>query len=92
MKILIRDVSLLIIILLCWIIALCYFYINNMEQAFEASLGFPGHLLITLGYYAVCNVCYSILLISDCEKEYDEIQKDLADGKQFFEKKGIKYN
>ncbi len=92
MKIIIRDAILLGIILAAWVVALFICSNGGYNKAFEAFLAFPGHLLITVGYYAVCNVCYSILFISDCEKEYDEIQNDLAEGKAFFEKKKIKYN
>lgn len=92
MRIMIRDLIILLSILFAWAISLIYCSINNLTKAYEAVLAFPGHLLISVGYYAAVNVCYSILFISDCEKEYDEIQQDLAEGKAFFEKKGIKYN
>ena len=49
-------------------------------------------LLITIGYYAILNVCYSILFISDCVSEHKELLDELEDGKNFFKKQGIKYN
>ena len=58
----------------------------------EAVKAFPGHLLITIGYYAVCNVCYSILFISDCVNEYKELIDKKKKKKKYFMSKGIKYN
>ena len=65
--------------------------INNLALL-EAVKAFPGHLLITIGYYAACNICYSILFISDCVNEHKELLDELEEGKQYFIKKGIKYN
>ena len=92
MRIIVRDFIILGIIFLVWIIALIYFSNNKNPAILEAIKAFPGHLLITIGYYAVLNVCYSILFISDCTNEYKELLDELEEGKQFFMKKGIKYN
>ena len=92
MKIIVRDFILIIIIFSLWICAL--FYSSNIDNLalLEAVKAFPGHLLITIGYYAVCNICYSILFISDCVNEHKELLDELEEGRKYFMEKGIKYN
>jgi hypothetical protein len=92
MKILIKRLILLLSILICWIICLVTFYIKGWNNALEVIETFPGLLLITIGYYAICNVCYSILFISDCINEHKELLDDIEEGRNFFKQKGIKYN
>ena len=92
MKIIVRDFILIIIIFSLWICAL--FYSSNIGNLalLEAVKASPGHLLITIGYYAVCNICYSILFISDCVNEHKELLDELEEGRKYFMEKGIKYN
>ena len=90
MRIIVRDFIIIGIIFLIWLIALVCS--SNNLPLLEAVKAFPGHLLITIGYYAVCNVCYSILFISDCVNEYKELIDELEEGRKYFESKGIKYN
>jgi hypothetical protein len=92
MKIIIRDILLVGMILCLWIAALRYALNSNNYSLIEAVKSFPGHLLITICYYAVCNVCYSILFISDCVNEHKELLDELEEGRKFFTQKGIKYN
>ena len=92
MRVILRDFLIVLTIFILWIIALIYSSSINNLALLEAVKAFPGHLLITIGYYAVCNICYSILFISDCVKENKELMDELEEGRQFFIKKGIKYN
>ena len=92
MRIIVRDLLIVIFIFCLWICSLFYSMNKGNAKLVEALYAFPGQLLITIGYYAVCNVCYSILFISDCENEYGELMNQLEEGRKFFEKKGIKYN
>ena len=92
MKIIFRDFLIILTILNIWIIAVVYPPLRGKDNLLEILYAFPGHLLITIGYYAVCNVCYSILFISDCENEYQELMDQLSEGRKFFESKNIKYN
>ena len=92
MRVILRDFLIVLFIFILWIIALIYSSSINNLALLEAVKAFPGHLLITIGYYAVCNICYSILFISDCVKENKELMDELEEGRQFFIKKGIKYN
>ena len=92
MKVIIRDFIIVLSLFLLWIIALIYSSNINNLALLEAVKAFPGHLLITIGYYAACNICYSILFISDCVNEHKELLDELEEGKQYFIKKGIKYN
>ncbi len=92
MKIIVRDFIIVLIIFLLWICALIYSSSIDNLALLEAVKAFPGHLLITIGYYAACNICYSILFISDCVNEHKELLDELEEGRQYFIKKGIKYN
>ena len=92
MRIIFRDLLIVIFIFCLWIFSLFYNIYKGNEKLIEVLYAFPGQLLITIGYYAICNVCYSILFISDCENEYGELMSQLKEGRKFFEKKGIKYN
>ena len=92
MKVIIRDFIIVLSLFLLWIIALIYSSNIYNLALLEAVKAFPGHLLITIGYYAACNICYSILFISDCVNEHKELLDELEEGKQYFIKKGIKYN
>ena len=92
MRIIFRDFLIVLFIFIIWIFALIYAPLTGNDKLLEALYAFPGHLLITIGYYAVCNRCYSILFISDCENEYQELMDQLSEGRKFFESKNIKYN
>ena len=92
MRILVRDVLLLFFIFILWVGAIYECNINQWTTLFEAVIAFPGHLLISIGYFAACNVCYSILFISDCVNEHKELMNDIEEGRKFFEQKKIKYN
>ena len=92
MKIIFRDFLIILTILNIWIIAVVYPPLRGKDNLLEILYAFPGHLLITIGYYAVCNVCYSILFISDCENEYGELMEQLEEGRKFFKAKNINYN
>ena len=92
MKIILRDFLLILFIFLLWICAIIYSLNIGNLALLEAVKAFPGHLLITIGYYAVCNICYSILFISDCINEHKELLDELEEGRQYFIQKGIKYN
>ena len=92
MKIIFRDFLIILTILNIWIIAVVYPPLRGKDNLLEILYAFPGHLLITIGYYAVCNVCYSILFISDCENEYQELMDKLDEGRKFFKDKNINYN
>ena len=92
MKIILRDFLLILFIFLSWICAIIYSSNIGNSALLEAVKSFPGHLLITIGYYAVCNICYSILFISDCINEHKELLDELEEGRQYFIQKGIKYN
>ena len=92
MRVIIKDFIIVGIIFIIWTIALVCSSKCGNSALYEAVKAFPGHLLITIGYFAVCNVCYSILFISDCVNEHKELLDELEEGRQFFIKKGIKYN
>ena len=92
MKIIVKDFLIISLIFVVWVFLLLYASKNEDAALLEAVKAIPGHLLITVGYYAVCNVCYSILFISDCVKEYKELLDGLEEGRQYFTKLGIKYN
>ena len=92
MKIILRDFLLILFIFLLWLCAIIYSLNIGNLSLLEAVKAFPGHLLITIGYYAVCNICYSILFISDCINEHKELLDELEEGRQYFIQKGIKYN
>ena len=92
MKLIIRDSIIVVIIFFIWLFSLIFFSINKNQSFLESIKVFPCHLLITIGYYAILNVCYSILFISDCVSEHKELLDELEDGKNFFKKQGIKYN
>ena len=92
MKIILRDFFIVLIIFILWVLALIYCPLTGKDNLSEALYAFPGHLLISIGYYAVCNVCYSILFISDCENEYGELMEQLEEGRKFFKAKNINYN
>ena len=92
MRILVRDVLILFFIFILWVGAIYERNINQWTTLFEAVIAFPGHLLISIGYFAACNVCYSILFISDCVNEHKELMNDIEEGRKFFEQKKIKYN
>ena len=38
-----------------WVAAILMCTINQWDKAFEAVIAFPGHLLISIGYYAAVN-------------------------------------
>ena len=92
MKIILRDFLIILFIFILWVLSLIFAPLYGKDNLSEALYAFPGHLLITIGYYAVCNVCYSILFISDCENEYQELMDQLEEGRKFFQSKNIKYN
>ena len=92
MKIIVKDFLILSSIFVVWIFFLFYASKNDNAALLEAIKAIPGHLLITVGYYAVCNVCYSILFISDCVNEHKELLDELEEGRKYFTEKGIKYN
>ena len=92
MRIFVRDSIIVGIIFLVWIIVFICTSSSGNLALLEAVKAFPGHLLITIGYYAVCNVCYSILFISDCVNEHKELIDELEEGRKYFVSKGIKYN
>ena len=92
MKIIFRDFLIILTILNIWIIVVVCAPLTGKDNLLEILYAFPGHLLITIGYYAVCNVCYSILFISDCVNEHKELLDELEEGRKFFTEKGIKYN
>lgn len=77
---------------LIWAILLVFYCSKGESKIVEVLLAFPGHLLITIVYYAICNVCYSILFISDCVNEHKELLDNISEGRKFFENKNIKYN
>ena len=78
--------------MIIWYFLRDYSFKNNYYNFSEALSYFPMHLIITIGYYAVCSVCYKILFINDCKKEYAELITELDEGKKFFEKNNIIYN
>lgn len=92
MKVIVRDMIVLGVFAFTWIMSLVMCKIGQFHNLFEALLSFPGHALITIGYYAVLNVSYRVLFISDCQNEYKELMDDLDEGRKFFKEKGIKYN
>ena len=92
MKVCLKFLLLSLIFSSIWAVCLCYTINNNMKIAAEIIKGIPGHFLISVGYYALVKVCYNILFISDCKKEYSELVKEIEEGREFFRKKGIKYN
>ena len=57
------------------------------EKLIESLYAFPRTIINYNWYYAVCNVCYSILFVSDCENEYSELMSQIDEGRKFFEKK-----
>lgn len=65
---------------------------DELPCLLEVAKSFPGLFLITICYYALCNICYSILFIGDCEKEKENLLNDLKEGEEFFKSKNIKYN
>ena len=92
MRIIVKDFTIVAIIFTIWVIALICTSNSENKALFDVVKAFPGHLLITIGYFAVCNVCYSILFISDCVNEHKELLEELDEGRKYFEQKGIKYN
>lgn len=92
MKIFLKDLFKLAVILTIWYVSLGYCKDNDYYRAHEALKYFPFHLVVTIGYYAVISVCYNILFIRDCEKEFDELVEDIKEGRNFFKQRNIKYN
>ena len=92
MRIIVKDLTIVAIIFTIWVIALICTSNSENKALLDVVKAFPGHLLITIGYFAVCNVCYSILFISDCVNEHKELLEELDEGRKYFEQKGIKYN
>lgn len=90
MRLLFKDLILFSKIILGWLLVLLTCIGYKFDSLYEAFKFFPLHLVVTVGYYAIGTVCYKILLIKDCEKEYDELCQDLKEGKGFFTKGRIK--
>jgi hypothetical protein len=91
MKIVKNDAIKISLILLIWYSIMTFVYNQKFYSVYESIRYFPFHLVITIGYYAVMSVCYKILFINDCEKEYDELIKEIDEGKQYFIKNNYKY-
>ncbi len=92
MKIILKDSLKLLILLSIWYCLLSYFNNNQNYKLYESNKYFPFHLVVTIGYYAILSVCYKILLIKDCDKEYTELTDEISQGRKYFEEKNIKYN
>ena len=56
-----------------------YFSFNeNLKDSFtQVVLSLPGWLVIYSAYKAGISICYNILFIDDCEKEYDELVQEI---------------
>lgn len=91
MKIVKNDAIKISFILIIWYLILTFLNNQKYYQFYESIKYFPFHLVVTVGYYAVMSVCYKILFINDCEKEYDELVKEIDQGKQYFIKNNYKY-
>jgi hypothetical protein len=92
MKYFLLDLTKLSIILLFWWTILNYFYNKKQFTYYEAFKYFPIYLILSIGIYAVLNVCYRITLIKDCDKEHEELLKEIEDGREFYKINNIKYN
>ena len=92
MKYFLSDLIKLSLTFIAWYSLLTFFYTEKYFQAYESIKYFPFHLVVTIGYYAIVSVCYKILFIRDCEKEYDELISEIDLGRNFFTKNNIKYN
>ena len=92
MRIIVKDFIVIGIVFIIWVITFVCASKYDNTVLLEVVKAIPGHLLITIGYFAVCNVCYSILFISDCVNEHKELLDELDEGRKYFEQKGIKYN
>ena len=89
MKYFLKDLLKVFIILTLWYNLLNYFYKNAKWNYYESIKYFPFHLIISIGYYAVISICFKLLSIRDCNKEYTELVEEIKDGKEFLEKNGI---
>jgi hypothetical protein len=92
MKLIVRDLLKLILILSIWYAVLTITLHRGYINLHESLKYFPFHLIMTIGYYAIISVCYKILFIKDCNKEYSELVSEIEGGKEFFIKNKIKYN
>jgi hypothetical protein len=91
MKLIFKDVISLSIIFSIWSV-LYYLTYSKTCPFHEALRYFPLHFIISIGYYAVLKVCYNILSIKDCTKEYNTLLKEIDEARDYYTKQGIKYN
>ncbi len=92
MKYFLKDLAKLSAILFFWWTILNYFYNNKQDTYYEVLKYFPIYLILSIGIYAILNVCYKITLIKDCDYEHDELLKEIEEGKEFYKINKIKYN
>jgi hypothetical protein len=89
MKLILRDLIILTIIFALWFI---YFTLTQCPPMHEALKYFPMHFIISIGYYAIVRVCYNMLNIKDCTEEYNTLIKEIDEARDYYTKKGVKYN
>jgi hypothetical protein len=89
MKYFFKDLVKLSVILFFWWTLLNYFYNNKKFNYYEVLKYFPVHLILSIGFYAIINVCYKITLIKDCDKEHEELVKEIEEGREFLKKNNI---
>ena len=44
---------------------------------------FPFYSFICLGYYAILSICYKVVFINDCEKEFNELTEEIANERRY---------
>lgn len=92
MKLIINDFLKIIVFTICWLLFKSFCNKNNFHNFSEALNYVPIHFIITIGYYAGITVCWNVVNIKNCEKEYLEIIDEIDEAKQFYLSKDIKYN
>ncbi len=82
MKLLHKDILVLLLITTAWLTL----YWNTSGNFKEALKYFPMHLIITILFYAIIQVCYNILIIKDCKSEYSELLSEIEEARKFYNK------
>jgi hypothetical protein len=90
MKLFFKDILILSFTFSIWLFA--YFTSSIDSPTHEALKYFPMHFIITVGYYAIIKVCFNILNIKDCTEEYNTLLREIDEAREYYTKKGIKYN
>lgn len=58
-------------------------YYIKYDNIHEVIKILPFYLFICLGYYAILSICYNVVFINDCEKEYNELLEDISNERKY---------